>query len=575
MVLKATLETEIKKKEQKLRDIKDQIETVKKSVELKYNEGKMMSKFLEIEKEKLKIFEPMLKVLSVICEDKKFELLFLEQELDSDSLRMKDEQQKYKGMIEKYKNIWESYRKKYEKLDGAVRRREIKIKVEKEKVKLMNLEFKRNQLIKMLEQREAINDMRLKALIKEMSQLVLERLKQQNYRDVLKADIIDLNKKYAEMCNKYKKIQQDIEEEAKAKALARQLMPAPRINTSMLRSVYSATPRSREKKVYQSKPMGSDTTSVCSSILDQLFSENEKVFDKINNDKKKEDVESLQQLDYCECSQNSDVDEQTSQNSQHELNVNTLENECRQLSINEEPMYEENNDKIEDSNNAESQQIVCEAIIEAPRLPVSTEAYLGPVSHLKKKPSENIDSAQDISEEPERKRSKLSESSRENLLLSNLEKEKNKTQDTIKKILPNIRKVEIINEPIKIQTKPPMAEVPPTPNLCPNRNYAPSSTSEDHLSIIGDGNYEIDTNWQNFSPPNRADSNISFMSNASMFKNMMYDSPAMPTHSSDIKMNNPIVKESNPMSSANQTIDPAPNFFSCFNSGKPSTQNYF
>ncbi|KAK0166732.1 hypothetical protein PV327_004221 [Microctonus hyperodae] len=577
-ILTVTLSSEYATNEKILKGLAEGVKALKATVAKEIEGRKIIKRQIKENKDRKIIMEPVLdQLLRDGCE-RRTKLILLKNRLDEVSLRRQIDQNKYKKILNEYKKTWDEYQAEYEEFELAIMRKQCKIEWEKLKIQLMIKEQNKIEYLNILKQREIINQKRIQSVIVKLSKMILDRWEKQKCLNVLNDNIKRGQEEFQTVVEKCNELQKQLEIEAETEAMARQQMPVPKLNISLVQSLYidknSSSQCSREQKYQRKRLIESDTISVNTVMFEEMCNNENIELDEIYETCEHNEEENNKLLS-SSSNLNSDNLNNTT-NLQPESNIVTLGNICSQLSINEdEPCNNENHqtdviDKeiVSESFQLLSQKQLSDIIINNPSL-----KHKSATSECSSNPKND--------EEQQQKKMKVMEPTLHSSLPSSFITHQNNPRDetqfslgnnrqsliTTVDSLPQIKKIETITRPITIQTKPPTAEVPPTPSsLFSPRHYAPSYASSGNFDHYCDVNYNdpgqdacsldnYSENWQNLSPPH-AESEISYNSTNAEVKNVE-------------SINNPPNFISQPQKPATS------NFLSFFNCGAKNPKSLF
>ncbi|KAK0076198.1 hypothetical protein PV325_005755, partial [Microctonus aethiopoides] len=503
-ILTVTLSSECASNEKILKGLAEGIKALKATVTKELEQRKNIKRQIKENKDRKIIMEPLLdQLLRDGCE-RRTKLILLKNRLDEVSLRKQIDQNKYKKILNEYKETWNKYQAEYEEFELAITRKECKIEWEKLKIKFMIKQQDKIEYHNMLKQRELINQKRIQSVVVKLSKMILDRWEKQKYLNVLNDNIKRGQDEFQIIVGKYNELQKQLEIEAETEAIARQQMPVPKLNISLVQSLYidknSSSQRSREHKYQRKRLIESDTVSVNTVMFEEMCNNENIEVDEIY-ETCEHDNEGNNKLLSSSLNLNVDTLNNTT-NLEPESNVITLGNICSQLSINEKEQCNNENHETEVIDNQKMSQSL--QILSQKQL--SDKIINNTSLKHKSSTSECSLNAKNDGEQQQKKlkvlepilHSSLPSSSSSFIIHQNNSRDEtkflagNNCQSSVAAIdsLPQIKKIETITRPITMQTKPPTAEVPPTPSsLFSPRHYAPSYASSGNFDHYCDVNY--------------------------------------------------------------------------------------
>ncbi|XP_011304159.1 uncharacterized protein [Fopius arisanus] len=448
--------SEIAKKQKIVADGVASINKCKQNIEKGLANRKIMKTTIEAEKMKKALLEPTLRTLYSIETEQTTRLALITAKLDEKSLREKADIEKYREIVKLYKTTCLERREEYEAMIPlAGKRREAKVALQLMEIKVMVLIQKRDELKKKLKQKREIDEKRMQVQLVEMARIFTERYKMQEKLKSMDAE----NGKLAEELQALKlhkeKLMIQREEEERARLRARQMMPPPRLDMSVLKTI---DPRSNtgpliHRGAIVRNSVDSDNLSINTAVLEGMIRDQSD--DQSMETFEEDDTEVITPNPLARsiskiCCNQEDFDK-----------IEVLERSYSQLSLDKENNYE--NSPI---NSPDEFPIEVEVTIQSGR--VMESPVRQPSSILK------AQSIQRMSEEtsegaPEEKRAKVEPRKElDKQSGENCHEEKHRQP-------PKIQSVETITRSILLQTKPLVAEVTPTlSNLYSPRHYAPS-----------------------------------------------------------------------------------------------------
>ncbi|XP_057331680.1 calponin homology domain-containing protein DDB_G0272472-like [Microplitis mediator] len=527
-LLSATLTLEISNKEKEIQETNRLLENLKISIASDVKDRKRLKQLIEIEQRKKNVFKATLNVLQSVENEKMLELSLVKEKQDENQLREQIEQERLLKILETYKETWTKYEAEYEQFPLAIERKKHKIEVEKMKIKCMVQEYKKTEYHKMLKQRNEIDNRKMQSVVIKLSEILLKRWDNQKQIDELTLEYKNLKIKWDKISKQHEKMRIELEAEAKNKALARLQMPPPRIDFSFMRAVYTESTSKNQFDYSQRlhKRSDSDSISVNTIMLEEICREEQNDQSFRTEDDREEQNEPISSVT-CEDDLNVDTSEKLVDDETTDSNTEMLENVCRQLSIKEQTCEISNNETPTKISSHVDEEMDCD-----PR--ETQETFSNKKSNYLKKKAVPIDEVlcHENFEKIEKKKPKLdysfdscsqaSQKSKKETFLPTKPSVNNNIQFPPNSG-PQVRSIEKISQPLAINIKPPMAEVPPTPSALYSPHYGSHYGSSTNLSTMNDTNLDdSDMNWLKMIP-SRSGSNVSYASSSFVTKTIPAD----------------------------------------------------
>ncbi|XP_044004030.1 DNA repair protein RAD50-like [Aphidius gifuensis] len=442
------------KSEKLIEDGEQELKELKATVIDELNHRKKLKKQIQENQDTIAVLEPALQSLRDTEKDLNEKLNEVKASLDTDQQKTELEKKAYIEILESYKSTWQQYKIEYEKMPGAVKRKEAQINLKKLEIQLMVGEFKKNELDKIVAQRRLINNRRIQLKIVELSGMLLKRFNRQKYHLERIQEIKLLNEKLYKLREHYNCLIKKNEEKEKIRLLARQQMPPPRLDIGSFARTFCTSQTSNYQLIEQKRKnlnyeRDSDTVSINSVMFEEMCKNDDDnltitspVIQSTPDNQEKKSVSPVL-------------------NSVNDTNIGTLETYYRQLSI-----EKKNNSSIEP---------------ETPKKVTSPDKITEVISHEKRSPSPET-LKQNQQDEPELKKQKLMKS----VEINNEEIIK---IDNPTRSMPQIKKVERVNHPImKNHT---IEKTPMLSDLFSPHHYAMSDiSSATNMTTTNYSNYD-------------------------------------------------------------------------------------
>ncbi|XP_015116971.1 paramyosin [Diachasma alloeum] len=514
--------SEIVKKEKIVADGIVTINKIKQNIEKGKEERQMLKEMIEAKKMRIALLKPTLENLTLREAQLTMTLALVTAKLDDKSLRAKADIEQFKKIVQLYKTTCEKRRAEYEAMVPlAAKRHQAKIELQLVEVKEMVLAQKKEELIKLKRKKREIDERRMQVMLVEVLTIANERATMQHKLKAMDEEHAKLLEELQALKLQKERMVKQKEEEERARQRARQMMPPPRLDMSVLstfcRSSTTEPPILQRESVIgtSTDSVDSDNQSINTAILERMCRDEDQLMDVCEEDDNELIMPDPLARSISMIYSNRGLQDRKSQEDIGGIEV--LERSYSQLSLEkEDDNFASNNSPIDSPIKP---PIEVQVIVQPPNAedsPVHKSSSLLKAQSVQRKTEEIVDKSEG---EPEEKKSKVDS-------IDEKKQQKKKSalenRDKQPRQLPTIKSVEKITRPVAFAAKPLVAEVTPTlSTLFSPTHYAPSCCPS-----IDDSDVEIDTNLddtpalpnQYFSPPPALESGESFLSEISMFR---------------------------------------------------------
>ncbi|XP_043280443.1 uncharacterized protein [Venturia canescens] len=278
-VLAASLCSEIAETKIVFNETNKEIQGLKALVVKGWEERKILKQSIEDMSQQKRVLNAALDSLMRETKNRSIEIKIVKNRLDDATLCEMEKWDKFKKILQNYRDTWKKYKDEYEKLPLAVKREECSVEVKRAKVQHLIIEYKMKDLQKMIQQREKIFSLQIKATIVEFAKMVLQRWKDDEYLKSLQSKRTELEEQLNAYSQQLSVVQREIEMKKQAEHEDAVKMPPPKLHFPFMCSIIY--PNANEKAASQHNQSGNflsddlDTASVNTLMLEEMCAEDE------------------------------------------------------------------------------------------------------------------------------------------------------------------------------------------------------------------------------------------------------------------------------------------------------------